>query len=106
MTNTQRRVYAIDADKDEKCVRSASHHHFTTALGGLISNAVKMQEVSTVLDVGCSEGNWVLDLARQYPKLHVTGIDLDNHSLAASTRFARFHGISNANFATWTLPQH
>lgn len=98
MTNTPREAYIIDADKDANCVRSASHQHFTTVLGGLVSNVVRMQEVSTVLDVGCSEGNWVLDLARQYPKLHVIGIDLDEHSLIASARFARFHGISNVTF--------
>ena len=98
MTNTQRRTYNIDADKDADCVRSASHQHFTTALGGLVSNVVRMQEVSSALDVGCSEGNWVLDVGSQYPKLHVTGIDLDEHSLIESTRFARFHGISNVTF--------
>jgi len=98
MTNIQYGAHNSDAGKDENCVRSASHQHFTTALGGLVSNAVKMQEVSTVLDVGCGEGNWVLDLARQHPRLRVTGIDMNHHALSASTRFAQFHGISNVTF--------
>ncbi len=86
------------ADKDANCVRSASHQHFTTALGCLINNMVRMQEVSTALDVGCSEGSWVLDVARQYPRLHVTGIDMDERALDDSTRFVRFNGISNVTF--------
>ncbi len=89
----------IAMDKDASCVRSASHSYFTTALGGLVTNAVRMQQVSSVLDLGCSEGAWVLDLARTYPRIRVTGIDKDKAALDEAARFARFHGISNATFA-------
>lgn len=99
MTHAQNRTaYTGNTDKDADCVRSASHQYFTTVLGGLVANVVKMQQVSAVLDVGCSEGGWVLDLARQYPRIHVMGIDMDEHALSASALFARFHGISNATF--------
>ncbi len=99
MTNTQNSAaYISGVEKDDACVRSASHQYFTTVSGGLVANAVEMQQVSTVLDVGCSEGGWVLDLALQYPRVHVTGIDRDEHALSEATRFARFHGISNATF--------
>ena len=99
MTNTQNSTaYTRNVEKDADCVRSASHQYFTTISGGLVTNAVNMQQVSAVLDVGCSEGGWVLDLARQYPRIHVTGIDMDERALSESTRFARFHGISNATF--------
>ncbi len=91
-------AYDSGPEKKDTCVRSASHEYFTTVLGGLVTNAVKMQEVWTVLDVGCSEGGWVLDLAREYPRTHVTGIDTDEHSLSEAARFARFHGMSNATF--------
>lgn len=94
--------------KDKSSILLASHQYFTTVLGGLVTNAVKMQHVSTVLDVGCHEGSWVLDLARQYRKTHVIGIDIDKRALSEATRFARFHGISNAAFlpidATTSLP--
>ena len=99
MTNTQNSAaYISSVEKDDACVRSASHQYFTTVSGGLVANAVEMQQVSTVVDVGCSEGGWVLDLALQYPRVHVTGIDRDEHALSEATRFARFHGISNATF--------
>ena len=99
MTNTHDSVaYTSSIEKDDTCVRSASHQYFTTVSGGLVANAVKMQQVSAALDVGCSEGGWVLDLARQYPGIHVTGIDMDEHALSESARFARFHGMSNATF--------
>lgn len=84
--------------KDKSSILLASHQYFTTVLGGLVTNEVKMHEVSTVLDVGCYEGSWVLDLARQYPRTHVIGIDIDQHALSEATRFARFHGMSNATF--------
>jgi len=98
MTNTQNSTYNSSTDNNDNCVRSASHQYFTTVLGGLVTNKVKMQQVLTALDVGCSEGGWVLDLARQYPRIHVTGIDMDERALSETTRFARFHGISNATF--------
>lgn len=97
MTDT-RQSTQYDTTEKENCVRSASHQYFTAILGGLVANVVRMQEVATVLDVGCSEGSWALDLARQYPRQHVTGIDTDKHALNESTRFAQFHGISNATF--------
>ncbi len=100
MTNSDDQTIGSIVDKDDACVRSASHAYFTTALGGLVTNAVKMTQVSAVLDVGCSEGGWVLDLARTYSKLRVTGIDKDENALSAATRFAHFHGMSNARFLT------
>ena len=84
--------------KDKSSILLASHQYFTTVLGGLVTNEVKMHQVATVLDVGCYEGSWVLDLARQYPRTHVIGIDMDKRALDEATRFARFHGISNATF--------
>ncbi len=106
MTNTQSSPYNKGADKHEYCARAASHQYFTTVLGGLVSRVIKMQEVSTVLDVGCSEGSWVLDLARQYPRIHVTGVDVDEAALDEARRFARFYGVSNATFGRMdvTLP--
>ncbi len=98
MTLTHNKAYDSATEKNDNCVRSASHQYFTTILGGLVTNVVKMHQVLSVLDVGCSEGGWVLDLAREYPRTHVTGIDMDERALGEATRFARFHGISNATF--------
>lgn len=97
MTNPQSR-FQDGTDKGEFCSRVASQRYFTALLGGLVANVVRMQEVHTVLDVECHEGGWVLDLAHQYPRIQVTGIDASEHTLNEATRFARFHGISNATF--------
>ncbi len=107
MINEQER---LQEERNEKnpCSRIASHRYFTAIQGGLVPNTVSMQEVQRVLDVGCSEGGWVLDLARKYPRIHITGIDADEHIVNEATRYARFHGMSNVAFlyhdATTSLP--
>ena len=107
MVNVQKPLSPHLAKKDP-CSHIASHQYFTALLGGLVSNAVNMREVQHVLDIGCSEGGWVLDMARQYLHIHVTGIDSDEQILREAARQARFHGISNVTFlqqdATGSLP--
>ena len=98
MKNTSHRSSNNDVEKNIYYARLATHPYLTTALGGLVAHRVNMQHVSTVLDVGCSDGGWVLDLARSYPRIHVTGIDKNEQALDEATRLARFHGISNVTF--------
>ena len=87
-----------DEERNVYYARLATSAYLTTALGGLVTRTVNMQYVSTVLDVACSDGGWALDLARNYPRIHVTGIDKNEQALNEATRFARFHGISNVTF--------
>ncbi|MGH9031207.1 MAG: SAM-dependent methyltransferase, partial [Acidimicrobiia bacterium] len=48
-----------------------------------------------VLDVGCGEGWSSIALASAYPKIAVTGIDLDDASIAAARRNAADAGVSD-----------
>jgi 2-polyprenyl-3-methyl-5-hydroxy-6-metoxy-1,4-benzoquinol methylase len=48
-----------------------------------------------VLDVGCGEGMSSVALAQAYPKVTVTGIDLDEASIAAARRHAGEAGVAD-----------
>ncbi|KAI8052981.1 S-adenosyl-L-methionine-dependent methyltransferase [Syncephalis plumigaleata] len=37
---------------------------------------VPMNDVKRVLDTGCSEGTWILDMATDYPHIRFTGLDI------------------------------
>jgi SAM-dependent methyltransferase len=51
-----------------------------------------------ILDAGCGTGHRMLALAREYPKAHVTGIDMTEASLAAAAERARVHQLANVSF--------
>lgn len=77
----------------ENSAQSIQHHYFTAALGGLVARVIPMDEVQKVLDVGCGPGSWAIDMAKQYPRVHVTGIDIDEPAL----RDARLQGYWSGN---------
>jgi ubiquinone/menaquinone biosynthesis C-methylase UbiE len=55
----------------------------------VISQAAVMQDHGEAVDLGCGAGQLVLELARQAPGLHVTGIDLSEKMLAYARQSAQ-----------------
>lgn len=49
---------------------------------------------TTIIDVGCAEGFYVVGLARQIPGARVHGFDLDRTTLAACQRLAELNQVS------------
>lgn len=74
------------------------HRSHTKSLGGLLPSTVAVREVSSVLDVGCSDGGWVLDVATRYPHMFVRGIDIDEVALERAHVLQRLNERSNAQF--------
>lgn len=56
-------------------------------LGDVIANSLieyaGLEDTSTVLDIGCGVGRAAIALARRYPHLDYTGVDVDRVSIAA-----------------------
>ncbi len=61
----------------------------------VISQAAVLQDQGQAVDLGCGAGQLVLELARQAPALHVTGIDLSEKMLADATQSAQRAGLEN-----------
>jgi ubiquinone/menaquinone biosynthesis C-methylase UbiE len=66
--------------------------------GSLPREQVVIKQLTTVLDVACGAGGWVLDVARTYPHLQVTGIDTCKLYLEYAQRLANKGGLANAHF--------
>lgn len=55
-----------------------------------------------IVDVGCGEGVAAVTIASVYPRVQVTGYDLDDTSIAAARALARDSGVSDrVSFEVW-----
>ena len=61
----------------------------------VISQAAVLQEHGEAVDLGCGAGQLVLEMARQAPGLHVTGIDLSEKMLADARQAAQQGGLED-----------
>ena len=57
--------------------------------------ATSMTPRGQAADLGCGPGYLVLDLIKQAPELHVTGIDLSDEMLAEAEEYGRRHGVGD-----------
>jgi ubiquinone/menaquinone biosynthesis C-methylase UbiE len=48
----------------------------TTGMGGPLSEQPDPASLHRVLDIGCGPGGWILEAARLYPHMNLTGIDI------------------------------
>lgn len=55
--------------------------------------AAGMAARGEAVDLGCGPGYLVVELTRQAPGLHVTGVDLSDEMLAEAEHYARQHGV-------------
>jgi ubiquinone/menaquinone biosynthesis C-methylase UbiE len=49
---------------------------FTVGMGGPLSEQTDPASLHRVLDIGCGTGGWILEAARLYPHMNLTGIDI------------------------------
>jgi ubiquinone/menaquinone biosynthesis C-methylase UbiE len=61
-----------------------------------IRRATALTSQGQAADLGCGPGYLVVELARQAPGLHVTGVDLSDEMLAAAERFASRAGLGDS----------
>ncbi len=59
------------------------------------SQAIELKDYGEVVDLGCGAGQLVLELAREAPGLHVTGIDLSEELLAVARQSADQLGLEH-----------
>jgi len=58
--------------------------------------ATRMIARGEAVDLGCGPGYLAVEMARQAPELHVTGVDLSDEMLAEAEDYARQHDIDQA----------
>ncbi len=58
------------------------HQYILQIQGGrLHPECIPVNTMERVLDVGCGTGEWVFDLSKRYPKLHIYGVDANEDAL-------------------------
>ncbi|HVB61622.1 MAG TPA: class I SAM-dependent methyltransferase, partial [Ktedonobacteraceae bacterium] len=97
--NQQEHTYVFDPENVAEMARLVNQAQLVTqCLGGLLPEEIDLTNMHDVLDIACGPGGWVLDVARDYSSMRVTGVDIS----AMTTEFARYlareRELNNAQF--------
>ena len=72
-------------------------------MGGLFAERSDIESMSSILDLGCGPGQWVLDVAFTYPNADVAGIDISENMVKYADARARSQGLTNASFGVMDI---
>ena len=99
-------LYVADAENIIEMVRLVEQDRLITdRVSGLLPPEVRPETVRQVLDIGCGPGGWVLDMAKAYPAMQVTGIDISEVMIDYATKRAIAEGLDNAQFRVMDFQQ-
>lgn len=92
-------TYMMDSSDVREVLRLTTlDHAITQGMGGPLPEQKRPAALHSVLDVGCGPGGWVLEVARRYPHLQVTGIDISRHMIEYAQAQAQAQNCHNATF--------
>jgi ubiquinone/menaquinone biosynthesis C-methylase UbiE len=66
--------------------------------GGPLTERSDQASIHEVLDIGCGPGGWVINMARTYPHMKITGIDISQLMIAFAQTEATREGLANTQF--------
>ncbi|MEO8970741.1 MAG: methyltransferase domain-containing protein [Ktedonobacteraceae bacterium] len=100
-------MYFIDQENAIEMARLLEQDALVTrSMGGLFSErADNLENVHTILDAACGPGGWVLSVAREYPHIQVTGVDISTRMVNYSRTHAKARGFANAHFEAMDVLQ-
>jgi ubiquinone/menaquinone biosynthesis C-methylase UbiE len=93
-------TYFIDSEDATEMARLLEQDQLiTSSMGGLFpERSDDLEGIFDILDVACGPGGWVLSVAREYPHIQVTGIDISERMVRYAQAHAQARGFSNAHF--------
>ncbi|MBO0778140.1 MAG: class I SAM-dependent methyltransferase [Ktedonobacteraceae bacterium] len=69
-------------EHNDMALNTRLHQAFLQAQEGrLLPEIIPLSAVKNVLDLGCGAGDWIFQLARRYPHMHIYGIDYCEQAL-------------------------
>jgi ubiquinone/menaquinone biosynthesis C-methylase UbiE len=100
-------MYFIDQEDAVEMARLLEQDALVTrSMGGLFSErADDLEIIHTILDVACGPGGWALSVARDYPHIQITGVDISTRMVNYSRTHAKARGFSNAHFEVMDVLQ-
>lgn len=90
--------FVVEESSTEMAWLLDNHIALTNGMGGLFSERNDISTMHDILDIACGPGGWVLDVARTYPEIEVTGIDVSEPMIRYANASARVRGFDNAHF--------
>ncbi len=99
-------TYVIDIESGAETARLMHQHRLVTGgMGGLFPEPLDVSQVQHFLDIACGPGDWVLDVAFEYPETEVIGIDLSRTMVEYARAQAGAQGLDNASFCVMDVLQ-
>ncbi len=65
----------------------------------------ELATVSNVLDIACGPGGWAIEVARAFPNMHITGVDISQSMIRYADALADSRGYSNVQFGVMDVTQ-
>lgn len=75
------------------------------ALGNVVPSSIQLDHVQKVLDIGCGKGEWARRLAREWPDIHIIGIDTSPNLIREASHLALTEGLKSVSFYQFTTTQ-
>jgi len=92
-------TYVLDNESAAEMARLMYQDRLLTkGMGGLFSELSDVSHMHDILDIACGPGGWVLDVAYQYPKINVVGVDMSRIIIEYAKAQAWSQGLENASF--------
>jgi ubiquinone/menaquinone biosynthesis C-methylase UbiE len=91
--------YPIDPNKFVELSRLLRHDQLLTdIISGLLPHHLDPASLHMVLDLGCGPGGWLIELARHYPHLQLTGLDISEQMITYAQKQAEIEQFSQIRF--------
>lgn len=99
-SNESDNTYVLDAESAVEMARLLDQDKIMTkSMHGIFSERTDdLSGISHILDIACGPGGWVLDVARTYPHIEVTGIDISKNAISYARAQAQLLKLNNARF--------
>ena len=104
--SAQSSAYVANAESIIEMVRLLEQDRIMTdRVSGLLPPEVAPQTLQQVVDIGCGPGGWVLEMAKTYPAMQVTGVDISEVMIAYAAQRAIAERVDTAQFRVMDFQQ-
>lgn len=90
--------YQVDAENIAEMARLVRQARMLSEQLGLFPMGLQLEQMHTILDIGCGPGEWALEIAQRFPELQLIGVDISERMIAYAQYCARDRGLSNVQF--------
>src|SRR5579863_3801709 len=99
--STQDNNYVMGSENAAEMARLINQDLLITrSMGGPFAfwTDAELATVSNLLDIACGPGGWALEVARAYPQMHITGVDISQTMIRYADALADSRGFGNLQF--------